>query len=738
MIFFNATSSRPRLATHARNIPYLTADETTTTRAIKTTHLIKPAHVTKNDYHRHRPATGSTLDTRSPRDTFPLRLPMPTSRSFALSALSLLVLFVLTVYPSALLADQGFQPVSADELKVSSEPQAPGAAAIILFRQVDRYDDPRVPHEDNYLRIKILTEEGRRYGDVEIPFFKQSQDVIHIRARTIRPDGSIANFDGQVFEKSIVKSKSLKYLAKTFTLPDVQVGGIIEYFYTVDLKEHYIFDSHWIISDELFTKNARFTLRPYINERDNLILRWSWQSLPRGSEPKQDNDQYHTVRMDVSNIPAFQTEDFMPPANELKSRVDFNYTRDLYSKDAETFWKRIGKERNEELESFIGKRKAMEEAVTQIVSANDPPETKLRKIYARVQQLRNTSYELQKTEQEEKRDKEKNADNVENVLKRGYGTGVQLTWLFLALARAAGFEAYGCWVSDRSQYFFSPTLMHPEKLDANVALVKLNGKDLYFDPGAAFTPFGLLDWPETGTPGLRLDKNGGTWITTTLPESSDSRIQRSAKLKINDTGDLEGAVTVTYTGLEAMSRRREFRHADDVTRKKSLEDDLREQIPAAVEADLTNKPDWSGSETPLIAEFQIKVPGWVAAAGKRAVMPAAIFTAGEKTTFEHARRTHSIYFEYPFEKIDDVTVELPPGWQVSSVPNPLSDDGHVVTYSLKIDSAKDSLRMQRKLGVDFLILETKYYPSLQKFFQTVRTQDEQQIVLQPGAATAKN
>ena len=42
----------------------------------------------------------------------------------------------------------------------------------------------------------------------------------------------------------------------------------------------------------------------------------------------------------------------------------------------------------------------MEQAVAQIVSPNDSQEVKLRKIYDRVQQIRNTSYEVQKTEQE--------------------------------------------------------------------------------------------------------------------------------------------------------------------------------------------------------------------------------------------------------------------------------------------------------------------------------------------------
>src|SRR5579859_2347122 len=87
----------------------------------------------------------------------------------------------------------GFQPVSPDELKLTSEPLAPGAAAIILYRQVDRDDNIHTPHEDNYFRLKILTEEGRKYADVEIPFLKEQADVVNVRARTIRPDGSIAD-----------------------------------------------------------------------------------------------------------------------------------------------------------------------------------------------------------------------------------------------------------------------------------------------------------------------------------------------------------------------------------------------------------------------------------------------------------------------------------------------------------------------------------------------------------------
>jgi hypothetical protein len=631
----------------------------------------------------------------------------------------------------------GFQPVSSDELKMTSEPLAPGAPAIILYRQVDRDDNSRTSHEDNYFRIKIFTEEGRKHADIEIPFFKGNENVANVRGRTIRPDGSIVNFEGKVFEKELVKGRGVKYLAKTFTLPDVQVGGIIEYFYTVDLKEQYIFDSHWILSDELFTKKAQFSLKPYSSSYSTFYLRWSWSTLPAGAAPPAQGPD-RIVRMEASNIPAFQTEDYMPPPNELKSRVDFIYESNLVEKDQASFWKHFGKERNGQLESFIGKRKAMEQAVAQIVSPSDSQDVKLRKIYDRVQQIRNTTYEVQKTEQEEKRAKEKPPENVEEVWKRGYGDGVQLTWLFLGLARAAGFEAYGCWVSDRRNYLFSPVMMQSAKLNSNVVLVKLNGKDLYFDPGGAFTPFGLLEWAETGVQGLRLDKDGGSWIQTTLPEASESRIERMGKLKLSDTGDLEGKLTVTYVGLEAMYHRVEERNADEVARKKALEEWVTSQIGVAAEAELTNKPDWTSSETPLVAEFNLKIPGWASNAGRRVVVPAAIFTAAEKGVFEHANRVHPIYFEYPHQKADDVTVELPPGWQVSSVPAAQNQDAHIVVYTLKVDQSPGTLRLTRKLTIDLLLLEQKYYASLRKFFQVVRTGDGEQIVLQPGEIHASN
>jgi hypothetical protein len=658
---------------------------------------------------------------------------MERLRSLIISVFSswivLAAILVLPVRAGAI----GFQPVSPEELKMTSEPKAPGAAAVILYRQVDRDDNGRTSHEDNYFRIKILTEEGRSHANIDIPFDKENVNIVNLRARTIRPDGTIANFDGKTFDHMIAKSKSLKYFAKTFTLPDVQVGSIIEYFYTIDYSDQFIFDSHWILSDELYTRHAKFSLKPYTSDYSTINLRWTWHDVREA--PKQGPD--HIVRLEVSDIPAFESEDFMPPENELKSRVDFIYSDESVDSDQAKFWKHAGKKLNGKVESFIDKRKAMEQAVSEIVSPSDTPEVKAQKIYARVQQLRNTWYEVEKTDQEKKRNNEKDLTNVEDVWKRGYGDGKQLTWLFLALAKVAGLDASGVWVSDRDDYFFNPVTMEDRKLNDNVVLLHFKDKDVYCDPGAFLMPYGILPWQETSVRGLRLDKDGGTWITTTVPDSKATRITRKADLKLTpDDGSLTGKLTVTYTGLEASARRVEQRNVDETARKKFLEDEIRESVPVAIEVELTNSPDWKSSSTPLVAEFNLTVTGWASAAGRRAMLPIGLFSAPEKHLFDHAHRVHPIYYRYPNGKVDDVTIELPDGWSVSSLPPETNQVQEIIGYVSKVEANKQSLHISRMLSADLLLLDTKYYSALQNFYRMVRTSDEQQIILLPGTATA--
>jgi hypothetical protein len=72
------------------------------------------------------------------------------------------------------------------------------------------------------------------------------------------------------------------------------------------------------------------------------------------------------------------------------------------------------------------------------------------------------------------------------------------------------------------------------------------------------------------------------------------------------------------------------------------------------------------------------------------------------------------------------------------MPQPQTTDAKLILYTLKVENNKGTLRLERRLRVDLINLEQRYYPTLRAIYQTVRTGDEQQIVLRPGGAAARN
>ena len=643
-----------------------------------------------------------------------------------LLAIALVLALALARVRPALAED--WLPVTSQELAMTSEPKAPDAPAIYLYRQVDRDDNEGLQSE--YVRIKILNDEGRSYANVTIPFNREWESVGGIQARTIRPDGSIATFDGAVYEQPVYEARDVKVMAKKFTLPQVEKGCIIEYRFRRRLDAGHVFDSHWVLSASLFTRYARFSLDP--NRRFSMRMSWP-VGLPEGTEPPQrSGDKY---RLECHDVPAFVTEDLMPPEDELKMRVDFIYlTEDQAEKDPVVFWQHFGKHQFHEVEDFVGQRQAMTRAVAQIVAPDDSPDVKLHKIYARVQEIRNRSFERRRTEQEVEREAEKKDRNVKDVWEHGYGDGEQIAWLFLGLTRAAGLTVDPVLVSKRNRYFFDRRLMNPSELNSRIVVVKLDGQDLFLDPGTPFNPFGQLPWPETAVSGLRLDKDGGTWLTTPVPAATDSSIARSAALTLTPTGSLEGKITVTYTGLEALARRVRERNEDEVARRRFLEGQVRSYIANHSEVTLANTPDWDSADIPLVAVFDVKVPGWASIAGQRAFSAIGLFGAREKRAFLHGFRVHPVYFAYPFEMADDITIALPAGWEVNSVPQALRADIKVMSYDTTAAQDSGKLHLQRKIVVNTLLLDQKFYGSLQDFFDKARTGDDEQVIF----AAAKN
>ena len=305
---------------------------------------------------------------------------------------------------------------------------------------------------------------------------------------------------------------------------------------------------------------------------------------------------------------------------------------------------------------------------------------------------------------------------MEDVWRSKEGTGKDINLLFVALTRAAGIESYYLLLSGRNEHFFNQKRMNTKELDANAVLVKVGGKDVYLDPATKFASYGVLPWEETGVAGLRLDKQGGTWLQTVVPEASESQTVREGDFRLSDDGTLEGGVKVTYTGMLALQFRLAERFNDDTQRKENLEEALKYVIPVTAEVTLKNKPEWSSSGDKLVAEYDVKIPGWASSAGKRVLLPLGLFSGAQKHTFEHAQRTNAVYFYSFFETKDLTKIALPASWKIDSLPKELHIDAKAADYRIAAEDKAGSVQVTRTLKSEILVLQASYYPTLQRFY----------------------
>jgi hypothetical protein len=334
----------------------------------------------------------------------------------------------------------------------------------------------------------------------------------------------------------------------------------------------------------MYTREAHFSYTPYSGYGNNLrpIIR-RFALPPDAIATPQANGSYLMV---VHDIPGIVDEPLMPPYMPIQSRVTFYYQESDAPPAAgpsDKFWNHYGEKWGGDMEKFIDKKKALDADLAKIVTPGDSPEVKLGKIYARVQTIRNLSYEDYKSAKEYKDENLKPNLNVEDVLNHNYGYGRQINDLFIGLARAAGFDATAVFIAPRNIEMFIPSGNDESELSDDVVWVYAGSKDHYLNPAARYFPFGILPWYETSTSGIKVDKHGATIVDTPDPVASDAALVRNAELEIQPSGEITGTIRVDYAGQRGALIRGDERKDDDSGRKKFFEAEIKSWLPAGAD-----------------------------------------------------------------------------------------------------------------------------------------------------------
>jgi hypothetical protein len=629
--------------------------------------------------------------------------------------------------------------ISQEELALKDNPAEAGANAMILYRE--NTINNRDFQEDEYYRVKIFTEAGKSLANIEISYVNNFTEIKNVQGRTIHPDGKIIEFDGKVLEKTLIKSGELKVDAKTFTLPDVTPGSIIEYRYRIQFPAVFglAINANWHVQERIYTKHAQFVYFPPVLPEGYVFtkgLLWRTYRLPNTSPTKQKDGSW---TLDVNDIAGVPEEDYMLPGDELRGRLEFFFSSDEHPKVAKEYWDKVAKEWADEDEKYVGKRTAIHDLAARIVKSDDSPEMKLRELYDRAQQVRNLTFESNKTEQEEKRDKDKENNNVEDILKHDYAYKEQINLFYVAMAQAAGFESSLLRAAPRDTTRFHLDMQERKELSSTLVWVHAADKDYFLDPGALYCPFGLIPWYETAIPALRSTKQGAVFIQVPGTPSSVSAIERHAQLALDSQGSLSGTLTVRYTGQRARTRKLEGRNQDNEGRKKELGSEIKRALPSDAKFEITSIKGWEKSEEPLTVELHLVLPGMAESAGKRLLLPIGLYESAQRQLFEPSSRKQDIYFPYPYQELDDITIKLPANMQSTTLPPPQSlDPGGQLKYEITAGQEGNSIHIQRKLVVGSMLYPVNAYPAIRKFFGAAKSDDEQQIVIQPAAASGNN
>jgi hypothetical protein len=655
-------------------------------------------------------------------------------RTLALVLRSLLLPLLFLAFLTPLRAQKWQQPTQ-QELQMKTDPSAPGAAAVYLYREETVDDD--VHMHTFYARIKVLTAQGKSWADVELPYFKSYADgnfrVVSIEGRTIEPNGTIMPYTGKPYDKLVYKQGDHKVMEKVFTLPDVQVGCILEYRYILDYSEHSLSSPHWIIQQPLFVHEAHYHFNPLKNYTDYSLMDSSGHEtpintllyatiLPPGVKVRSGLDGFDLV---IKNVPAMVREPYMPPVQSRSLRVLFYYADSTQVKD---FWNDAGKRWSKSVDHFASDSPVIRKAVSQIVSPTDSPEQKSMKIYEAVMKLDNTDYTRAHSAVENKAEgqKEKNAGDIWQDKR---GNSAQLTRLYIALARAAGLKAYDMMVTNRNDSLFDQNYLSWNQLDDELAIVMINGKPVYLDPGNRFEDYGELAWYHCFAGGVRQTDHGPV-IASTPGQLYKWDVQtRTAYLTLAPDGSVSGQLRISYTGdFSRVIRQNALKNGVEQA-KKDLQSYWQSQVPAGVQVKMNGFIGIDQPDTALMAVLTVSgVMG--SNAGKLRLLPADFFEAGAKPMFTNPTRTMPVDLGPVYIMQDQVKLNLPPNASVEGKPadnqQVLPQDG---VFHVAYTAKGNRYSYERVSAVAMPLYAPKSYPQLLSYFQKVAQADQQPLVL---------
>ncbi len=654
-----------------------------------------------------------------------------------LSALSLLIISA----PTARAVD--WAPITEEELNAKQPKLDPDSDAEAIFWDVWISDQSQGDMIQNvrthYVRVKIFTERGvESQSTVDLTGVTGTSNTVRIhdlRGRTIKPDGSIRELEkAAIFERDVAKAGGVKVRTRSFSMPNVEPGDIIEYQWREFTDNTISWNSRLYFQRDVPTWRVSYHVRAHPRASEVGLTMRSQSFNVETSGFQREPQEYWGIT--VNDSPAFVEENYMPPEDEVRSWVLLFYSRDNKA-DPEKFWNEFGKDIHKEFSQLTKAGGDVKKKAAELTAGAANEEEKLAKILAFCRNELQNPYHDRSGVSAEERAKIKENRNTSDTLGNMQGTGFDIKMLFASLLESAGLDARGVMTSRRDGRFFNINFLDRYFLSDTAVAVRIGETWHFYDLAYPYATPGMLSWAQEGVAALIPDSKKPTWEQTPMSSPENTTTRRIGDFTLLADGTLEGAVRFEYTGHYGASRKSAYDGQTEEERVDAFTEGVTNRLSTAEVSEMKFE-NVDSLDAPFTYSYKIRVPGYATMTGKRMFFQPNFFERNVGAAFTSSERIHDIYFRHGWRELDTITIQLPADMEFEEAAAPEGTDiQNVGHYNVKISITPEGKLIYARdfvFGQNGTILFPKTsYAQLKGLFDFLKKQDDHVLTLREAA-----
>jgi hypothetical protein len=272
-----------------------------------------------------------------------------------------------------------------------------------------------------------------------------------------------------------------------------------------------------------------------------------------------------------------------------------------------------------------------------------------------------------------------------------------------------------------------PKGYHSERLHS-VVTTQSGREYLIFDPTwEARAPYGQLEHELQGSYGVLVEGPDSQLIQLPVIDPALNTIRRTASFRLDADGVLKGTVTEKYYGDLSEDRRDLYAKHDAKQQTEELDRALGHDFTAfsATDVKVENVDALNKDFTltySLSADRYAKTMGPLLMVRPRVLGDLDIDT-------DHKPRTVPIDLDETMQAIDEYTIELPDGYVVDEVPDPVKVDLGFAAYQSEVQVTGNTLHYKRTYTVRQITLPAERYADVQKLAGVIGADEASSAVL---------